>query len=123
MQKKPRTYSPYLVYSGITLFLLLVLLFFSNQNRSGDYSVEITSPREKIVQPIRKEQIISVDGAHGKVMVQIQNRGVKVISSSCPDQICVKAGEIKIPGPMNICAPNRVMVRIIKNNFKPLVTY
>jgi hypothetical protein len=123
MLKKPKISRKYSLFIFVSLGILVLFFLIFYQNRNGDYSVEITSPLETIVQPIHKNQIISINGINGIVVVQIEDRRVRVLSSKCPDQICVKAGEIKSPGPMIICAPNRVMVRIIKNNFQTLVTY
>jgi hypothetical protein len=89
----------------------------------GDYSVEIISPGVKIVQSLNKTQTIQVKGLNGMVTVQIQNNSVKVINSNCHDKICIKQGIISKPGPMILCAPNQVMIRVITRRIKSLVTY
>lgn len=121
MPKKPGT-SKLLIWVLLFLFGLTVFVYLKPK-KVDDYSVEITYPSGKSVHSLTKNQIISVDGFEGKVVIEIQNQRVKVLSSSCQNKICIKAGQIHVPGPVIICAPNRVMVRIIKNRSKPLVTY
>jgi len=86
-------------------------------------AVEIVSPSEKIVQPLRKNQLIVVHGLTGNVIVQIKNKEAKILSSNCPDQVCIKSGSISNPGPMIVCAPNKVMMRIINKRIKSNTTY
>lgn len=111
----------------LVIFVLSLMVLFSiflHQNKiQEDLYVEITYDKGKIMQPIHKIQTIPVDGLTGKVIVSIQNGKVRVISSNCPDQICVKVGWISKTGPMILCAPNHVLVRIINRNQRALITY
>jgi hypothetical protein len=123
MLKKQKIYNKYFICFILSLLLLSGLIFLQNKPKVDDYSVEIDSPSEKIVQPLLKNQVINITGLIGTVTVKIQDRVVKVIASNCPDKICIKAGNISKPGPVIICSPNRVMVRILSRRIKPLVTY
>jgi hypothetical protein len=122
MLKKQEIYKNKLLILFV-IFLLLVLFFLQYKTRINDYSVEIISPNETIVQPLLKNQEIQVTGLQGNVKIQILNRKVYVLNSSCPDKVCVKAGAIDKPGPMIVCAPNRVVIRIVSRRIKPLVSY
>lgn len=121
MRKKLRIYRGLLL--GLVFLSAVMSFVYIRHVRIDDYSVEITSPKEYSVVPLSKNKVINVNGLEGKVVVQIQNRTVRVVSSRCENQICVKTGEIKSPGPMIICAPNQVMVRIIKKRMKTFITY
>lgn len=123
MQKKTRIYNYFL---SVTLLLLLVvnlIFIFGYKTSHGDLFVEIEAPLEKIVQPLNKNQEILVHGSRGDVTVRIKDDKVWIISSNCPDQLCVKAGSIKTPGPMIICAPNQVGVRIINRRIRSTISY
>jgi hypothetical protein len=123
MLKKQRIYNIFLLLFTLLLLLSCIFIFLQNRYRIDDYSVEIVTRNEKIVQSLNKDQTIPVAGLTGKVIVQIQNNKVRVIDSNCPDKICIKAGFISKPGPMIICAPNHVVIRIISRRIKPLTTY
>jgi len=127
MQKKPKTYKKL-----ITIFLLLVtsstVLFYLIQwNSRDDNSVEILSPQEKVVVSLFKDKTIPIEGLHGTVIVEIKNYQVHIIQSDCPDKTCIKTGFIASPGTWILCAPNRVLVRIVRKkpggNQSTLVTY
>jgi len=38
-----------------------------------------------------------------------------VVSSDCPDKLCVKAGFIGAEGQSAVCLPNKTMIRILRN--------
>lgn len=124
MLKKLEIYKNKLVLFFIFfLALLVVSIYLQSQNNVNDYSLEIVSPSETIVQPLSKDQVIQIAGFIGIVRVQVLAHKVYVVNSTCPDKICVKAGSINKPGPMIVCAPNKVVIRIISQRIKPLVSY
>lgn len=127
MQKKQKTYKPICVLIFFLLLLGCLFLFYLRWVALDDYSVEIDTPNVKIIHPLYKNKQIPVQGSTGKVIVEIKNHKVHIISSNCPDKTCIKTGFISNPGPMILCAPNRVLVRIIRKSPKKgdstLVTY
>ncbi|HRR92028.1 MAG TPA: NusG domain II-containing protein [bacterium] len=42
----------------------------------------------------------------------MKNRKVRILSSPCPDKLCVKQGYISESGQVIICLPNRVVIKI-----------
>ena len=46
------------------------------------------------------------------ISVRIEESRVWVEHSDCPDQICVRSGEISAAGQSVVCLPNRVVVKI-----------
>ncbi len=61
-----------------------------------------------------KEILIDLgDGTYNELI--LTSSGVSIKEASCPDQLCVSAANINIPGQTIVCLPNKVVVRIIGN--------
>jgi hypothetical protein len=39
--------------------------------------------------------------------------GVRMIEANCPDKLCIHQGRIERQGPLIVCLPNRVVLRIV----------
>jgi hypothetical protein len=55
---------------------------------------------------------ISVAGPIGTTRVKIDHHAVQVISSDCPEKLCIKTGKIRHAGEIIVCVPNKVVVKI-----------
>lgn len=44
--------------------------------------------------------------------VEIRDDQIKILRSSCPDQICVRTGYISKPGETIVCLPDKVIIEI-----------
>ena len=44
--------------------------------------------------------------------VSLSDGKVRVVSSTCPDKVCVRTGEISKTGEIIVCVPNRVSVKM-----------
>lgn len=58
----------------------------------------------------------AVRGAVGEMLLQVANRGIRVLRSTCPNQVCVRQGAASRPGEMLVCVPNRVVIFIRHTN-------
>ena len=56
--------------------------------------------------------VFDIQGALGAMTLQIENNGIRVQRSSCPNQVCVKQGSARRPGDILVCVPNRLVVLI-----------
>ena len=56
-----------------------------------------------------------IEGVNGLTVVEIRDQRVRVISSACPDKLCIHSGWIDRPGQMLVCLPNRVVVKIVSD--------
>ncbi len=56
--------------------------------------------------------VFDIPGALGVMTLQIENNGIRVQRSSCPNQVCVKQGSARRPGEILVCVPNRLVVLI-----------
>jgi len=62
--------------------------------------------------PIDTETAFSVEGALGPVQIAISEGTVRIVTSTCPRQVCVAAGAIRLPGSQIVCAPNHLLVQL-----------
>lgn len=53
-----------------------------------------------------------IQGPLGYSVIQGGENKVRMVSSPCPDKVCVQRGWISLPGEAIVCVPNRVMVHI-----------
>jgi hypothetical protein len=56
----------------------------------------------------------SVEGPLGTTVVEVKQGQVRVLSSPCPEHICMNTGWISKPGGIIVCMPNGIVVRIVK---------
>jgi len=62
--------------------------------------------------PIDNDKVFSIRGIEGPISIEIKNRHVSVINSSCIRHICMQAGTISHPYQQIVCAPNHVLITI-----------
>jgi hypothetical protein len=74
---------------------------------------------------LHQPKIISVRGRLGEVALEVAAQRVRVRSSSCPNQFCVKQGFVSRPGQMLVCVPNHLAVLITgrRPNHLDAITY
>lgn len=80
-------------------------------------------PGERVVIEVNGQQVqrlelnhsqeIVVTGPIGNTRVKIDQGTAQVLSSDCPEKICVLTGKIRHAGEMIVCVPNKVVVKII----------
>lgn len=61
---------------------------------------------------MKADRRLQVQGPLGEELIQIANRQVFVVSSPCPNKICILQGKISRPGQWIACLPNKVFIRI-----------
>lgn len=62
--------------------------------------------------PLSENCLLHVLGRLGTTDVCVQNHGVAIVRSPCPQRVCVMSGRISRSGQMTACVPNRIVVRI-----------
>ena len=62
---------------------------------------------------VTQSDIIFIDDGKGcRVEIEVENGRIRVLSSSCPDKICVNCGWLSEKGDTAVCLPNSVVVRV-----------
>jgi hypothetical protein len=54
----------------------------------------------------------TVQGAIGKSTFEISGGRVRMVSSDCPDKVCVRTGWVSRAGQVIVCIPNRIILRV-----------
>lgn len=67
--------------------------------------------REVPVTP-EKDEEIAIPGPLGVTIVAIRGGKVFVVTSPCPDKVCIKTGKIPDDTDFIACIPNRVVIRM-----------
>jgi hypothetical protein len=62
--------------------------------------------------PLSADRDFDVRGAFGPMKIRIERGGVRVLSSTCPQQVCVRTQPIKKTSQQVICEPNHVVLEI-----------
>jgi hypothetical protein len=74
--------------------------------------VVVTGPGGTSVLPPRPDRTVTVDGLRGPIEVEMKGGAVRVVSSPCPDHLCVRQGLVSGPGAALVCVPGGVAVRL-----------
>lgn len=101
-----------LLVAFFLLSSLIALLAINHlQNQGGTVSIGV-SGQIKHQFSLKDDREIQVSGPLGLTQIQIKNQKVRIISSACPDKICVNTGWISSTYQMIVCVPNQIVINI-----------
>ena len=90
--------------------------------KEAKYCIISVDGRDTYKLLLSKPQTMKIKGAIGESIVEIKDRNVRMVDSSCPLKICTHQGKIKSSGETIICVPNRVMIRIAGKELVDAIT-
>jgi hypothetical protein len=98
----------------VTALTLLVLSSFllPLQQAAGSRLVVSSGDNILFVAPLNQDQQFELSGPLGSTKLQISNGAVRVLSSPCPQKICIGMGQVSRSGELLACVPNRLVIRI-----------
>lgn len=100
--------------AAVILLIFIIWLVLSHAGGSGGTAV-ITADGAVIARlPLDKDTVYRPDGIDMEFTVK--NGEISATHSDCPDGICVKTGAISGDFESIVCLPNKVTVKIEKNN-------
>jgi len=104
-----------LLIVGVVFGLLILWKYLPPRTGPGkSYTVVIESARgteEVLVTPNDAKELI-IPGPLGDTIVALQGGKVFVVTSPCPDKVCMKMGKIPDDTDFIACVPNRVVLRL-----------
>ncbi len=117
----------FMIWIIIIMLALGGMFYYHNLASSGEpfVSISVNSEEYEIIplteanNNFRRE----IKGANGLTVIEILDQRVRVISSACPDKLCVHSGWIDKPGQILVCLPNKVVVRIISDEQQDIDFY
>lgn len=83
-------------------------------------SVVIEASGAKWIYPLREDREVRVSGPLGEELIRIEAGQAYVVSSPCPNKICIQQGRISRPGQWIACLPNRVFLRVSGREENPV---
>lgn len=108
--------------AAILLLLGAVLIFagaLDRQRSPQGSTLTVTSIGEtsnKVVAAVilspEEKRTIRVEGPIGTTIVEVEGTRAHVVSSPCPDKICVRMGWLERAGDFAACLPNRVLLEV-----------
>lgn len=116
--KKDRR-SLYLIVGILILALAAwgIMSFVSNQSKEDSRQVQVVDGNgNEYFYPLNEEGEHTFTTDYGTNVIEIKDEGVKMASSTCPNQDCVHLGVIHSSSEMILCLPNQVFVSIIDEN-------
>jgi hypothetical protein len=100
------------------IFSIIGIIYLFLPKGEAKYLVVQVENREILRIPLTKLKSgdkYKVRGPLGdSIFEYIEGRGVHMISSPCPDKICIKQGFINKAGESIVCLPNRVIITLEK---------
>jgi len=100
-----------LVFYAIVALGLVLLLMPRGSGRPAAVVVE-GADGFRVVVPLSEERTVEVPGPLGETIVEVREGTTRVVSSPCPDKVCIAMGTASRPGEALVCVPNGVVVRI-----------
>lgn len=99
---------------AIILLILIpsIILLMINFKDDGTYAEISCDGKVVKTVPLSEDAEFSVND----IKFSVKENSVCVISSPCPDKICVKTGAIKRNGETIICLPEKVSVRVVSED-------
>lgn len=108
-----------IIFSLILISITCYLLFLLNSKQVTSIGAEILVDGEifAVVEfnQLDTSHLIDVTGPLGISIVEIKKDKVRMLSSPCPDHICMEMGWITEPGQVITCVPNRIIIKITSN--------
>lgn len=111
-----------LLFLVVLSFLPVIIFSYANATSGAEYnSAVISVDGEEIHRFILKDdgereiyEYTDGDG-HENIIVR-EGMTVYMIEASCPDQLCVRQGEVKRVGETIVCLPHRILVEVTSDN-------
>lgn len=78
----------------------------------GTPEAHVRGEQGEWIYPLEGTRTLTVSGPLGDTIVEIGDGTVRVVSSPCPEQTCVRAGRLSTAGQWVACLPNKVFVTL-----------
>ena len=98
----------------VAALAVLVLVSFLLPLQQGVGTQVVVSSGDKIlfVAPLNQDHLVGLSGPLGTTQLQISSGAAQVLSSPCPQKICIGMGKVRNSGDLLACVPNRLVIRI-----------
>lgn len=101
----------------LTILVLFSFLLLLRQGVGRKVLVEVAG-RTVFVADLAQDQQVELTGPLGTTVLRIAAGSVAVLSSPCPQKVCIAMGPISRSGDLLACVPNRLVIRIAGDSSK-----
>ncbi|MDP8207256.1 MAG: NusG domain II-containing protein [Candidatus Electryonea clarkiae] len=101
------------------LFILslgVILFSYLYGKNIGTKAIVTIEGKKSLVLSLDEPSRVSVKGHIGDTIIEVDERGVFVVSSPCTYKYCIKLGHVQREGQTIVCAPNHISIRIVGGN-------
>lgn len=100
-------------YLVLILALLVATSFLLSFGKEPGARIIVEADNRAVfTAPLDDARRFEIEGPLGTTLMEIESGAVRVLSSPCPQKICIGLGEARRSGDLLACVPNRVVVRI-----------
>jgi hypothetical protein len=103
----------------VIIGVLIFALFFIFYGRGNEKKLVLISGDQKTYLMWKTQTRDLNDIAQKNMIVEVENGRARVVSSDCPDKICVNSGWVQNCGQVAACLPNGVLIMVECLNEKP----
>jgi len=95
----------------------LVSYFLFRADTTAQHKVLVVRKDQQVVQRIELKNTLSdrklkVPVADGEIVIAYDKDGARVLSSPCPDKVCIHQGKITHSGQTIACVPEKILIII-----------
>jgi len=103
------------LFTGLALLALLAFVWHARwaANVGGERFAQISVDRQVVLSVPSTRQHTIFESGGVQVAFSPSAGAARFMRSDCPDQICVQAGWLSLPGQMAVCVPNRTALLIV----------
>ncbi len=98
--------------SSLILISILSFAILKAVNRPGQIAVIKVENQQKFSKNLNRDEKFGAGGYIGETTIEIVNKAIRVVSSDCPQRLCVRQGSITRTGEIIVCVPNKLTISI-----------
>jgi len=98
--------------SSLILISMLSFTILKAVNQPGQIAVIKVENLQKFSKNLNRSEKFNTSGHMGEATIEIVNKAIRVVSSNCPQKLCVRQGNITHTGEIIVCVPNKLTISI-----------
>ena len=98
----------YILFLFISLFIFY-LFYFNVTHKTKKIYIKAKTPESEFVYDKNQSRIISLTGRNGISQFEITEKGIRMLTSVCPNKDCIRQGLVSNKTPI-LCLPNGIAI-------------
>ncbi len=108
-----------LIITILIISSLIMLIWF--KKKEGNKAIVYYDSKAILQLDLKQNGIYEVEGAKGKVKIEVNSHGVRVVAENSPYHICSRQGYIKKSYETIVCLPNKIVIKIANEEIDTVV--